>query len=766
MPSDRSLKRLLLQWGLLWSLIIAGSLLWNEHLINDEVLSFANIAARNTIAKDLTFRRWVTMHGGVYVKPTKETPPNLWLKVPKRDILTTDGDRLTLMNPAYVARQAMSMFNEKYGTIGHITSLYLKNPDNAPDSWEREAMLQFKSQDDSATLITDIDGEPHYRLILPMIMEKGCLYCHADTGIPEGGIRGAISTSVPLKPMHLEAKGRIGAIRLGHLGIWMVGMLSIGVGTLLYDRQQRRREEAEEQLQESAMFLRESQEIARLGGWKSNPDTGLLRCTEEMYTLLDFPADHPLTYDSGFAFVDPEDKRKLLDALRSSWESGSGFTITCRMKTFSGRVFWADIHCVGRIENHNGSYLVGTLQDITTYKQAEEMMRFAKESAEATTRTKNELLAVISHELRTPLNGVIGGAQLLGMTELSADQHEYLQMIEISAGNELALVNDLLDLASLDATEIKILEAPFVLMDSFMAAIAPHRTVVEERGLTFKTDLPQNLATKIIGDGRRLTQIVSNLLGNAVKFTHQGEIGLAVYLEHVGEDTLAVRIVVSDTGIGIEEKDRERIFEPFVQADMSHTRSYGGTGLGLSICSKLVQRMGGRIGLDSDSGKGSTFFVELSFTLAPKQDEPEPQPTEKLSKTEESDTVPAILVAEDNPINLKATAGMLRKMGYRVLCATDGKEALTHWMTGGITLILMDIQMPVMDGIEALQFIRRKELGKTEKTLVVALTAHAMQNDRERLLNAGFDGYLPKPVDAKTLGDELKRVMKNRSDKG
>ena len=754
MPSDRSLRKLLLQWGLLWSAIILGSLLWNEHLIRQRIYDFSRHEAETTINKDLTFRRWVTMHGGVYVRPTEQTPPNPWLKTPKRDVLTTDGEQLTLMNPAYVTRQAMSMYNDSFGAKGHITSLHLKNPGNAPDDWEREALQSFEKGASSASTVAKLGDTQFYRLILPMKMEQGCLKCHADTGIPLGGIRGGISASIPLTPHFAAAKQSIRSARMAYGGIWLLGMASIVVGSVLYDRQQRRREEAEERLQESALFLRESQAIANLAGWKSNPETGVLRWTDEMYRMLECPADYQLDHESGFVFFDPADREQIKRSILAAWKSGSGFSITCRMNTLSGRQFWAELRCMGLVDNHSGSYLVGTLQDITAYKQTEEMLIAAREAAEASTRTKNELLAVISHELRTPLNGVIGGAQLLGMTELTDDQQEYLQMVEISASNELALVNDLLDLASLDASEIKIATAPFALHDSIINALLPHRTIIRERGLTFRSDISPALYRTVLGDSRRLTQVVSNLINNAIKFTPQGEISLKADLLERGAGSVTVRIVVSDTGIGIASKDQQRVFEPFVQADMSHTRSYGGTGLGLSICSKLVERMGGSISLESEAGAGSRFTIELPFVVA----DPVAEPATSGTAVEFTPTGSTVLVAEDNLINLKATSGMLRKMGYTVVSAADGKEALAHWMQGGIDVVLMDIQMPVMDDIEAMQFIRAREQQTGCHTPVVALTAHAMQEDRERLLKSGFDGYLAKPVDFRALAAELERV--------
>ena len=196
MKKYRTVWMAILQWGLLWSLIIGCSLAWNQRLIRQQIDDYARHEATTVINKDLAFRRWATMHGGVYVKPTEQTPPNIWLQVAKRDVVTTDGDKLTLMNPAYMTRQVMTLFGDQFGVKGHITSLLAKNPNNAPDAWEKAALERFEKGVQAVSELTSINGAPHYRLILPMKMEQGCLKCHADTNIPVGGIRGGISAEI------------------------------------------------------------------------------------------------------------------------------------------------------------------------------------------------------------------------------------------------------------------------------------------------------------------------------------------------------------------------------------------------------------------------------------------------------------------------------------------------------------------------------------------------------------------------------------------
>ncbi len=520
--------------------------------------------------------------------------------------------------------------------------------------------------------------------------------------------------------------------------------------------------QTEQTLLDVSLFLKESQSIARLGGWKSNPRSDMLFWTDEMYRILEHPEGEPLSHEACFRYFDQQDLPMVKQALLEALQNGTPFRLNCYMITTSGRRFWVDFRCVGRLEGPDGSYIAGTIQDITEHKQIEELLISAKEMAEATNRTKNELLAALSHELRTPLNGVMGGAQLLEMTELSAEQDEYLQMVKISAINELALVNDLLDLAGLEATCVKIEAQPFILRQSIALSVAFHRSALEERGLSFTSDLSDSLNQVVSGDSQRLTQIVNNLLSNAIKFTLQGDVTLAAKTSMEEDGKLLLQLRVSDTGIGIAPQDLDRIFQPFVQADMSNTRKFGGTGLGLAICSRLVERMGGSIQVESQPGVGSCFTLLLPLT-----------PVEDPDETLHQGLLPAlpvwqgaplsVLIAEDNDTNLKAAAGLVRKLGHRVLCAEDGKQALAHWMTGTVDAILMDIQMPVMDGREAARFIRQREQDGDRRTPIIALTAHAMAGDREQLLAEGFDGYVAKPFQLHEIAELLLKVRQQEA---
>ena len=452
------------------------------------------------------------------------------------------------------------------------------------------------------------------------------------------------------------------------------------------------RKKAEAALAETALFLKESQAIAHLAGWKSNPNSDQLFWTDELYRMLEHPQDEPVSHSACFRYFDPQDLPLVEQALQEAIQNGTPFKLNCRMITAGGRRFWADFRCVGRMEGADGSYIAGTLQDISEHKQVEELLISAKEMAETTSRAKTELLGALSHELRTPLNGVMGGVQLLEMSELPEEQQEYLQMIKSSAANELALVNDLLDLAGLEASGMQIESAPFNLLDSIRLSMTLHRTSLEVRGLPLATSLPDSLNQLVIGDGKRVTQIINNLLGNAVKFTEQGGVTIAAELIPCGGNDLRLRLQVSDTGIGINPKDLKRIFDPFVQADMSSTRKFGGTGLGLAICHRLAERMGGSIRVDSVPGEGSCFTLELPLRSANGAVQTAPADSDQTSFPTWDGPSLTVLIAEDNLTNLKAAAGLVTKMGLKAICAEDGKQAVAHWMTGSVDAILMDIQ--------------------------------------------------------------------------
>jgi len=448
--------------------------------------------------------------------------------------------------------------------------------------------------------------------------------------------------------------------------------------------------------------------------------------------------------------VHPKDQSHMRDVIRNALEQHIPYTLEYRIRCMNGTERWVSESARGVFnEDDQAVFIDGVILDITERKLMEIAMQVAKESAESAARSKSAFLANMSHEIRTPMNAIIGYTDLLQDFEMDTEPKKMIEIINQSAKGLLGLINDILDTAKLEQGAVELEELPFSLRDVCQQTIDTLRLTTEHKGIGLIMDYPESVHDRYMGDAMRIRQILLNLISNAVKFTEKGEVRL-----RVSQPDGDVELAITDTGIGMNPVAQAKLFKPFSQADASTSRRFGGTGLGTTIAMELVKKMGGSIGVESTAGRGSTFTVRLPLAVTesglaanPVLDDANLPPLD-------------ILVADDVVQNLNLIKILLKKRGHTVTTALNGKEVLQLWSQHDFDIILMDVQMPIMDGLETCRVIRSSG-GDPDKygIPIIALTASVLQEDREAARAVGMSGFASKPIDIKQLNQEMKRAL-------
>ncbi|CAK8719231.1 histidine kinase [Candidatus Electrothrix laxa] len=731
---------LLLMTG--WTLLLALLLTWNRQHMKETTIQLAENNARMFWEKDMLYRAWAVFHGGVYVPVSENTPPNPYLDIENRDVIIA-GKEYTLMNPAYMFRQVYEMGEKQTAAQGHLTSLEPKRPGNKPDIWEKKALHSFETGKEEYIDIAQVDGEPFLRFMRPLKMEKTCLHCHKDQEKNIGGIRGGISITVPLKIYFEQDKNNFNKTRGAFIVIWLVGIAIILISYKVIRQAVNTLSRSEKQKE----AILDTIDKVGLGLYIIDKNYRIDYANNTMQSWFHCEIDKQ-------CYVSVHKKKNPCQQCYLGEIIEQNKTLRYELN-FEDKVF--EVFAAPFTTQDGIPAKMEVRLDITSQKKMEQEQRKAiaflkeKKSAESASRAKSSFLANMSHEIRTPMNAVIGMSKLALETNLNAEQYNLISKVHISARSLLGIINDILDFSKIEADKMELEVIDFHLPEVLEHVYTLIRLKAEEKGLILNIESTAGVPEILRGDPLRLKQILTNLGNNAVKFTQSGRVDIKVKLLKRQGKKLKLHFSVSDSGKGMSAEQLDKLFRAFCQAENSTTRQYGGTGLGLVISQKLVKMMGGKISVKSELHQGSCFHFTLELEKGDADQLPLKQ-TEHIKKISELEGK-KILLTEDNPFNMELAAILFSRKKIIVLQAENGEEALKILESERVDCVLMDIQMPVMDGYTACKKIRTQE--KFKKLPVLAMTANVMASDVKKSREAGMNDHICKPLNENELFDTL-----------
>lgn len=514
-------------------------------------------------------------------------------------------------------------------------------------------------------------------------------------------------------------------------------------------------EPAKPEYSETEALRSETEQLVKMCSWEYIISTQKFLCTDFVHTLLKIPTGRTVVgFLSFLKYFAEEDRAKLTLGWNQALTNGKELNCVTRLDHVPEKT-WIRLQMKPIYKDDRLLKIIGTLQDVTDCTETEISLKADKEKAEQTTKAKSEFVSLMSHEIRTPLNAIMGLTYLLLQEENMAQEHkENLQSIHFSSQNMLSLINNTLDFSRIEAGKIELEKVNFQLSDLLKKI---HRSLsirASEKQLSLILDIDDNAPCVVAGDPARLTQVLNNLMSNAIKFTNSGSVTLSTEVVYQSDDDWVLEFKVKDTGVGIPEDRQQQIFERFVQASVATHRQYGGTGLGLAITKKLVELQNGSIHLESTPGEGSEFSVRLRF-LKPDLSFESLRLVEKAEKPDSKLKDAKILVIDDNAINNMVASKLLINWQAEVETAGDGYAALEKIKSTAYDLVLMDLHMPVMNGFDAVAEIRK--LGYTMP--IIALTANASEDEKKRILAIGGNDYLTKPFAPQDLHDKIQEHL-------